>query len=183
MIGSKQKEVYPALFEKSAGFTIVELIVAVFVFSSVSLIASGVFVSAVKFNRKALNIQRADENTRNILEMMAREIRVANTIDGSDTNCPASSVSSLSFTHPVNGKIRYFLSGTEIHREIDNKDSVVSSGNIRITELKFCLKGLGAGDQKQARVTVQMALESGQGNEMITSRAQTTLSQRRIIDD
>lgn len=165
------------------GFTIVELIVAVFVFSSVSVIASGVFVSAIKLNRKSLYIQRADENTRNILEMMAREIRVANTINGSDTNCPASSSGSLSFTHPVNGNIRYFLIGSEIHREVDNRDSVISSKDVRITELKFCLKGLGASDQKQARVTIQMALESGQGNEMVASRIQTTLSQRRIIDD
>jgi len=165
------------------GFTIVELIVAVFVFSSVSVIASGVFVSAVKLNRKALNIQRADENTRNILEMISREVRVANTIDGSDTSCPVSSAANLSFNHPVNGRIRYFLSSNQIHREVDGRDSIVSSSNIRVTDLKFCLKGLTAGDQKQARVTVQMTLESGQGNEMITSRAQTTLSQRRIIDD
>lgn len=174
MIGNKKSQ---------KGFSLVELITAVAIFSTFSLIASGVFISAIKLNRRALNIQRADENARNILEIMFREIRVADTISGSDTPCPSSWVSTLTFTHPVSGQIRYFLSNDQLHREVKGNDSVISSKDVRIKGLRFCLLGLGQDDLKQARVLIQLTVEAGQGNETTTNQIQTTISQRRVIDD
>ena len=57
------------------------------------------------------------ENVGFALETMAKEIRVSNLITP-NSNCPNSPVQSLNISHPVNGDINYFLSGTDLHRRL-----------------------------------------------------------------
>ena len=75
--------------KKSGGFTLVEIMVAFLIFSIILTVFSSVFLSSSQLQKKAFNIQQAEENANYILESMAKEIRVSK-ISGPDTNCPSS---------------------------------------------------------------------------------------------
>ena len=86
------------LFRKGAGFSLIELVVAVFVFSILIVLAGGSFVGALTMQKRALNIKKVEENGRFILELMAREIGVATPINTGASPCPGPSI--LSFSIP-----------------------------------------------------------------------------------
>lgn len=166
---------------KRNGFTLIELIVAFFVFSVLAVLAGGSFVAALNMQRRALNIKRVEENGRFILEMMARELRVANPINTGNSSCPGSSA--LNFQHPVNGLVDYSLLGTEIRRTVSGGYSIISNPDVEVTRLNFCVSGNSAGDDRQPRVTIILGLKTpGSGSDAATLDLQTTVSQRGLSD-
>ena len=165
------------------GFSLMELVVAVFIFSVLVAIAGGSFVSALSLQRRALNIKRVEENGRFILELMAREIRVANPINTGNSSCPGSGTSILAFTHPVNGAIEYFLSGSlsgsQVHRRVNGVDSIISNPDVEVSRFIFCISGNTVGDDQQPRVTVVLGLKTpGASVDVTAINLQTTVSQR-----
>lgn len=151
----------------------------IFIFSLLMVLMSGVFVSSLDLQRRAFNIQQAEENANFVLEAMAKEIRVSQ-IGGPDTNCPTTPAATLSITHPVNGNITYSLSGNVIHRNVNGTDSVMSSNTVEFTRLSFCISGTPTKDQKQPRVTIIASLRSTKTKQQATIDIQTTVSQRYL---
>lgn len=70
---------------KSKGFTLVEMIVSLGIFSVVAVVALGALVKIMTANRKAQSIQAAFTNINFALEAMSREIRVGTTYRCSNT--------------------------------------------------------------------------------------------------
>lgn len=166
---------------KRNGFTLIELIVAFFVFSVLAVLAGGSFTAALNMQRRALNIKRTEENGRFILELLVREIRVANPIDTGDSGCPGPSA--LNLQHPVNGPVQYSLSGSQVHRSVGGADTIISNPDIEVSRLAFCVSGNSAGDDKQPRVTIILGLKTpGTGSDAATLDLQTTVSQRGLSD-
>ncbi len=62
--------------KKSAGFTLVELLVSMAVFGILMSLAIGVFVSAMKAERSLTDLMSTNNNLNLVLEQMAREIRM-----------------------------------------------------------------------------------------------------------
>ena len=165
------------------GFTLIELIVSVFIFSIMVTIAGGSFAGTLTLQRRALNIKRVEENGRFILEIMARELRVANPINTADNSCPGSGAPTLSFQHPVNGAIEYSLSGSRVHRRVGGADSVVSNPDVEVTRLVFCVSGNAVNNDRQPRVTIILGLKAGGGAaDSAAIDLQTTVSQRVLSD-
>ncbi|TSC90931.1 MAG: hypothetical protein G01um10142_181 [Parcubacteria group bacterium Gr01-1014_2] len=168
---------------KSAGFTLVELVVAVFIFTVLTMVAGGSFVSALNLQRRALDIKKVEENGRFVLELMTRELRVANPVNTSNTNCPTSPTNTISFQHPVNGAIQYSLNGTQIQRRVNGVDTIISNPDVEATRLVFCISGNTANDNRQPRVTIVLSLKSGGSAVQAASiDLQTTVSQRVLSD-
>lgn len=167
-------------FSECGGFTLIELLVAVFVFSILVFMAGGSFIGAITSQRRALNIKKAEENSRFILELMAREIRVANPINTGNSACPGTTI--LNFRHPVNGTIEYFLSGNQIHRRVNGVDTVVSNPDIDVSRLNFCISGNQTGDDRQPRVAIILGLKAVGAAPADTFDLQTTVSQRVLSD-
>jgi len=164
-----------------SGFTLVELIVAVFIFSILVFVAGGSFIGSLSMQRRALNAKKVEENGRYILESMSREIRVANPITSANSACPGPSM--LTFQHPVNGPIDYFLSGSQIHRRYNGNDTIISNPDISVSRLNFCISGNFAGDDRQPRVTIILGLTETTGTTQLDSiDLQTTISQRVLSD-
>ena len=161
----------------NAGFTLVETLVTVFVFSMIVVIIGGVFVSSLDLQRRALNIQLVEENSNFLLEAMAKEIRVS-TIGSLNSDCPTLPATVLDITHPVNGSIRYSLSGTTVQRTVNGAVTTISSNAVEFTRLQFCISGTGATDQKQPRVTVLAGIRSTNAKQQAAIDIQTTLSAR-----
>lgn len=78
--------------QRESGFTLVELLVSVFIFSMVMLIAVGSLLSMVDANRKAQTIKSAVNNLSFGLDGMSRSIRVGTNFHcggASEANSPA----------------------------------------------------------------------------------------------
>ena len=159
------------------GFTLIEALVTAALFSMMITVISGVFISALNLQRRAFNLQQVEENTNFLLESMAKEIRVS-AIDDPDTNCPTLPATILNITHPVNGSIRYSLSGASVTRRANGVDTIVSANTVEFTRLQFCVSGNGATDQRQPRVTLIASIKSANTKEQAIIDFQTTLSAR-----
>lgn len=165
------------------GFTLIELVVAAFIFSVLVVIAGGSFVSVLNLQRRALNIKKVEENGRFVLELMTRELRVANPINTSDVNCPTSPTNTINFQHPVNGAIGYSLNGTQIQRRVNGVDTVITNPDVEVTRLVFCISGNTVSDDRQPKVTIILSLKSGgSAVQAATIDLQTTVSQRVLSD-
>jgi prepilin-type N-terminal cleavage/methylation domain-containing protein len=83
--------------EKKRGFTLVEIIVSLALFTVVAVIAVGAFLRILAANKQSQALQTAMNNANFALESMVRELRVGSNyvcFDGSDSS-PISSLSSL----------------------------------------------------------------------------------------
>lgn len=169
--------------KNQAGFTIIELVIAIALSAGVFMAASGIFVQAIKAQRRAFFIQRVQENIGFALETMAKEIRVSN-VTTANSNCPNSPVQSLNISHPINGDINYFLSGGDFHRRLPSTgvDTILNSVGTQITRLGFCISGNTLNDKIQPRVTILLTVSNGNSNpeNNISIDIQTTLSQRLL---
>lgn len=165
----------------SAGFTLVETIATLFIFTLTVIFISSVFASAINMQRRAFNLQQVEENGNFLMETVAKEIRVA-TIDPSNpnNNCPATPANSLDITHPVNGTIRYWLNGTNLMRRVNGIDTVINGNTIEFTDLQFCISGNTTIDQQQPRVSLLATIRSRNTNNQAIVDFQTTLSSRYL---
>ncbi len=159
----------------NSGFTLIEILAAIFLFSLLVLVASSAFISFLNLQRRAFNIQQAEENANFVMESMAKEIRVSQII-GPD----ACAANTLNIIHPVNGNITYSLSGNAIHRNVSGTDSVISSNAVQFTNLAFCISGTATGDSIQPRVTIIASLKSTKTSQQAAINFQTTVSQRLL---
>jgi prepilin-type N-terminal cleavage/methylation domain-containing protein len=165
--------------KKEKGFTLLETLVTLFVFSVMMVIVGAVFIDSLNMQRKAFNYQQSQENANFALEFMAKEIRVSQ-ISGPDTACPGAPSSILNLVHPINGNVTYLLSGNAIHRIVSGLDTIISSNTVQFTKLQFCIMGSAAGDFMQPKVTIITSVRSKSALQQATVDIQTTISQRLL---
>lgn len=161
------------------GFTLVELLVSIFLFSTIMIVSVSMFVYALDLQRKAFNIQKTEESASFIMESMLKELRVSEiTLPLDDTDCPSSPSSSISVMHPDLGAITYDLEGTSLRKN----GQIVSSNAIEFTKLGFCVTGAQGGDYKQPRVTIMAGLRSSSTKQQSLIDIETSISPRTIND-
>ncbi|MEK7506711.1 MAG: prepilin-type N-terminal cleavage/methylation domain-containing protein [Patescibacteria group bacterium] len=162
------------------GFTLVETLVTLFIFSIIVLLFGGIFSGSLSSQRRASNIQQVQENADYILEALTKEIRVS-TVNTADTpDCAASPAAALNITHPVNGSVVYALAGNNLQRTVNGIQTIVNSNTIQFTRLFFCVAGQAADDKLQPRVTIVTGLKSAGAGAESAMDIQTTVSTRRL---
>lgn len=165
-----------------AGFTLLEMIVAVFAFSIIITIIGSVFINALSLQRRALNAQRVEENLSLIMESVAREIRVAQPpYNFSNTSCPPSEGdNSLAMTNSTGHSVVYSLSGGVINRNVDGVDGFMNSNKVvEFTKLQFCVTGNNL-NINQPRITILSSIQSKDTNQQIKEDYQTTVTVRSL---
>ena len=161
------------------GFTLVELLVAMFLFSTLMVLVGSMFVQGLNLQRRAFNIQQTEENGTFLMESLLKELRVADvTAPVTDSNCPSSPDSVLSVTHPDFGALTYRLVGTDIQRN----GVVMNSNGVEFTKFVFCVSGMAEGDGKQTRITILASARSQKTKQQSYIDIQTTISPRTIND-
>lgn len=172
------------------GFSLVEILVSVAIFSVVMLTAAGALLMTIDANQKAQAIQSVMNNLNFALESMSRAIRVGDTYHCGDSGSlagnqvPGDCVNGSSFfafeRSGDNKTVYYYLSGTQIFREVDAGNALaISASEITVTNLKFYVQGASAGSQAQPRVTIVVQGYAGATAKIRTPfNLQTTLSQR-----
>lgn len=168
----------------SAGFTLVEALVATLVFSIIAMAVSAFFIRSLGLQRKGIGAQKVQENALFALELMAREIRVSTFQSVQDA--PACDRTTLSILHPVNGTVTYSfdVANQSITRTAAGTTTNLTAGDVNVTRLGFCVKGSGQ-DGYQARVGIVANFQSDVASiqDRVDVSVQTSVSLREVVTE
>ncbi|MFA4890508.1 MAG: type II secretion system protein [Candidatus Paceibacterota bacterium] len=160
---------------KQRGFTLIEIIVAIGIFTAVITMALATFLNISNIQRKAGALRAINDNLNFALEVMSRDIRTGKSY------CPPSlcSASSFAFTNSQAKLIVYQFNGTDysIERSENGEPFLrLTSPEIKIDNLVFIVPS-----SLQPRVTIilngsSVDLKAGE----VKLNIQTTISQRKL---
>ena len=166
----------------STGFTLIEMMVVVIVFSLMIGTASGVFVSGLKAQKKLLAYQELLDQTSYFMEYISRAVRMAKKdIAGNCTAMPRLNYAitrdgfGLKFKNYRGDCQEFFLDGQTIKEDRGGLINSLFSGAIKISAFRIVLSGESQNDDLQTKATIFLAVE---GREKSKIRLQTTVSQR-----
>ncbi len=130
------------------GYTLVELIVSVGLFSLVMTLAAGAYFITINVNRHAQGVSTGIDSISFVVERMARSIRTG-------SNYSSDFDSTFSFTDSSEQTVVYRLSGETIEEVIDGQvRSLTDPSSVSITHMRFYLSGSAPSDNEQPRVTI-----------------------------
>jgi prepilin-type N-terminal cleavage/methylation domain-containing protein len=174
--------------KQNRGFTVVEVLVSVAIFSIVMLVAIGSLATIIDANKKAHSLKSVMTNLNFALESMTREIRM-----GSNYNCSAPYCTDFIFTpnHAICGssvlphiEYKYDSANKKIIRLMGSNACVDSTADMTASEvsiesMRFYPLGIGT-DDIQPRIILVINGTIGLGNSKSSFNIQTTISQRSI---
>lgn len=158
---------------KDKGLTMLELLVAMAIFSIVITIVVSLFMTALKGYRKNLALQNIQDNARFLLDFIAKELRMATINSGTS--------SSLNITRSDGTAVTYSFGGGNLTRTTSETSGPINSEKI-IVNGSFYVSGITGGDELQPKVTIALKIED-QGTkpqERAAINIQVTLSQRDL---
>jgi len=166
------------------GFTLIELLVSAAVFSVAMVIITGIFVAAVKTQKRIIETKKILGQVSYAVEYMSRSLRMAK----KDTSGTCLSVSGLNYENIFgNSGIRFinslqdddcqefYLAGGQIKYLKEGQVLNLTSLDINITALKFSLSGQDQNDNLQPFVTIYLEATPKNGAPI---SVQTSVSQR-----
>lgn len=166
------------------GFTLIEMIVSIFIFSIVMVIATGSLVTILGANRKAQAVKSVMNNLNFALDSMTRSIRTGTGYDCGVPNCASEGSTEFSFIDTDGREVTYRLNASEdrIERSVDNGGfSALTSPGMTVERLRFFADGEGENDNMQPRVLIVVGGEAGVERARTRFDLQTLVSQR-ILD-
>ena len=180
------------------GFTLIEIMVALVIFSVAIIAISGVYVTGIRGQRLIISGERSIDQSSYALEYMSRALRMAKKQtsdlpeclleDGNNFELTAGG-SSLKFINSLEGYDcqRFYLANGQLMQEKGlttafPQTSELTSASLEMTRLVFNVIGGRETDSLQPRVTISMTLrlKSGRQSEDPLIRVQTTVSQRNL---
>jgi len=159
-------------------FTLVELLIAIGLFSVVITIAMGGFVRALRSQRQVVALISANSNVSLVMEQMVREIRTGRDFPDEGT------YPSLTFTNDQGCEVRYLSASNDIVREEQcggggRSGGRLTSDNVAVDGLSFRIEsprarsGLVTAGTVFEKITVGLRIDTkerffGGGNEIKT---------------
>lgn len=177
-------KMYQFFTQSKKGFTLIEVLVSVAVFSIVMLIATSSVFTIVNANKKSHSIKSVMTNLNFALESMMREIRMGGSYSCNSvsmvSSCPTGSTE-FSFVDQTGKSIVYYLdtvTGSSINsilRKEGGVDQAITSEEVVIESLKFYVI-----DGDQPRVLITVSGSAGKDDAMSHFDIQTTVTKRTI---
>lgn len=180
--------------KSNKGFTLIEIMVAVSVFTFVMFISTGSILSIFDANRKSQNLRAVMDNLNYSLEAMTRTIRFGKNyhcdINTGSISVPQDCVngaSSIAVTNSSGLQVIYRLNAGKIERSTNGGASYSSltSADVTINRMTFWVLGsasYASGDKLQPKVVLVVSGYVGVKPSLQSSfTLQTTISQR-VID-
>jgi prepilin-type N-terminal cleavage/methylation domain-containing protein len=179
---------------RQKGFTLIELMVSISLFSVVMLISMGAILTVVDSNRKSQALRAVMDNLNFALEGMTRNIRFGDNYHcGPSGNisvpndCPAGG-SVLTLRTPDGNLTTYGLVNNRIVKTVNGTDYYVTSPDITVQKMVFYVVGSypfaianPSTDVSQPKVLLVISGYSGnKPNIKSTFSLETTLSQRKF---
>lgn len=177
------------------GFTLIELIVSVALFTIILTTSLGGLLMVIDANRKAKAIKLVVNNLNLAMEGMSRELRVGsnwcefdNGTNAPDSNCNTDSDGEniMYFTTDQNDESSLFrLNGTAVERRIGpsgggNVPLQLTGSDVEVDDLRFYIRGVGYGDNTQPSTVIVLNGHINQADQVMEFNVQTTVSQRKL---
>ena len=167
-----------------SGFTLVEFIVAIGLFSIIVAVAIGSVFRVLRTERQAASLIAANSNVSLVLEQMSREIRTGTNFCNSVTGiCPPSR---LTFINAQSETVTYCLD-SEGHLERGIGSTLCGSltditpNQVNVRDVVFIISGEEPDDGRQSRVTMSLTISPREGGvSEATVTLQTTISARNL---
>lgn len=144
--------------ELQEGFTMIELLVVMAIFTVVIGISADIFTSSFAAQRQARKLQDILDNARYALERIAKTARVSCVLNSS----AVSSTSSLKLYHfRRKKKLIYEVENDKLMEKELGAGGVEASligENVDIERLRFRLRGVGTSNNQQTRITIFLGL-------------------------
>ncbi len=180
----------------SRGFTLVEMLVSLAIFTIVMTIALGALLAMSESDRKAQTLKSVINNLNFALDSMGRSIRtgqsyhcnIASGVASVPQNCTGASsivfgaadASGTSIAYCLsNGVIKRLITAGSIPATCDSSFTAITSSEVTITNLVFAVNGAATGDGIQPKVTILISgkvLVNAAQNSLFN--LQTTVTQR-----
>jgi prepilin-type N-terminal cleavage/methylation domain-containing protein len=161
-----------------SGFTIVEFMVAIGLFSVIVSIAVGGLANAIRTQRQIAALIAANSNVSFALEQMARDIRTGSAFTTTGSG------SELDFTDPYGQSVAYRLNAGKVEKNAgDGNFQAITGDNAVVQYLNFTLLGNLPGDGYPPRITIIIGISPPAniaGVNQTVSRIQTTVSARQL---
>lgn len=190
------------------GVTLLELLVAMSIFTVTITIVVSVFISMVSAGKRSANATDVDNSANSVLESIAKEMRTGKNFSfggcgWTDINSYCSTITFINYHDQI---VVYRLAGPQyIEKEcaVDTNDNgiidvadndcytggavnfrTVTPATVKITDLRFNMDGQNPGsvpDNKQSRITMMLRAETPSTVPLLAKREiilQTTVSSR-----
>jgi len=140
----------PSTLNPKNGFTIVELLVAITLFSVIVAIATGTFVQSLRTQRGVTALIAANSNVSLAMEQMAREIRTGQgfSLSGGELN----------FTNARGQAVAYRLRNESIEKAVNGETGVITAANVRVSKLNFLLAGESPADGFPTKIVIMLEI-------------------------
>ena len=162
----------------NGGYTLIELMVSIGIFSIVVAMTSAMFMTSLKGQEKSYTSQNVADSARYAMEMMSREIRMGTGFSSDGTYLQFTST----MPHRDGQTVKFELVSGQIMFDDDITDAVpvtaITSANTLVSGLSFRVNG----SSSHGRITIVMRVESvGAAEDVKTAMdLQTTISPRRL---
>ncbi|MBU3968646.1 prepilin-type N-terminal cleavage/methylation domain-containing protein [Patescibacteria group bacterium] len=196
----KQKSGKNSSKNYNKGFTLVEMMVAVALFSVVMVIGVGSLLSMISANKKSQSLQLVMSNLGFAIEDITRTMRV-----GTNYHCGSGDIrepkdcnggSNYVAFEPTGGdpdstndQVVYRLNGTQIEKStsggVNNSFIAITAPEITIESLSFYVQGsetIGEGDNKQPKVLIVLSGHAGENEKTKSNFNIQTMVSQRILD-
>ncbi len=172
------------------GYTLVEMVIAVALFTAVMVIAASAYLSLIALNRHSRATSDIVANLSFAVESMARSIRTGNNYScAGGTNCWPNGGSSFSFTNDQGQKVFYLLKSNGQIGEClgastcsDSASTPLTDPRVTVTDMTFFTQGVGASDTLQPTtiISVTGSIVPNPGVAPIPFTIQTGATQRLL---
>ena len=175
------------------GFTLIELMVSVGLFTIVMLLASGAYLMMINLNQQAQNISTGIDNLSFALETMTRTIRTGTgyncAIFPMQGNCSCGG-NNFYLTDATGIRVSYARSTSNAYcgpsgtgcivQTVNGAPSALTDPSVNISSLTFYVSGVFTGDGQQPHVTIIVSgtVSSGAGKAPQTFTIETGATMR-----
>lgn len=160
------------------GYTLLELIVSVGIFSLVMLAVSSAYLSLIKLDRETRATSDILNNLSFAVDSVGREIRTGKDYDCTPSTssldiCTSTPGTSLSFVDSNGRTVVYSVSSSrQIIQTVNGSVSELTDPRISIDSLLFYVRGVGStvdGTQPQVTISVQGSVTTSPGRTVSTT--------------
>ncbi len=166
------------LYKNQKGFTLLELLAGISIFSITILSMVAIFNKVIVSQKKAIISQNVQNDIRFALEFMNKEIRMAQKSPSgkcADNKVYDSTNNILTFENKNGECIRYSEANNQLYRSVNDNALPMTSKKLKISNLNFYID-----NTNQPVITYTMKLESKNGRKINLSpiNIQSTLTSR-----
>lgn len=176
---TKNKAIKINFSDDSKGFTLLELLVAIVVFSIITIAFIGLFISAMTQQRKILNLNNLLNSASYGLEYMDRSIRMARKDASANSDCvgvagykynysTSTPATVIRFLNYDNKCIEFSKQGDQLvvrrststrRSELGVAEALTPADSV-VKSVSFNVSGDGQADQKQPKITINLIMDT-----------------------